>query len=109
DTIGAKRIKYSPSFIPVYVPCMSTVSLRHIFKALEMGADGVMLIGCVEDRCHYKKGVDHAERQLEFFERLSKDFGKPLHVKVLKSCGTMLPQFLETLEGFVSELREVKK
>ena len=109
DTIGIKRIKYSDSFIPVYVPCMSTVSMRHVFSALEMGADGVMLIGCVEDRCHYKKGVDHAERQLKLFERLSKDFGKQLPVRVLKSCGTMLPQFLEALEGLVSELREVKK
>lgn len=109
DTIGVKRIKYSDSFIPVYVPCMSTVSLRHVFKALEMGADGVMLIGCVEDRCHYKKGVDHAERQLRLFEQLSKDFGRQLPVRVLKSCGTMLTQFLETLEGFVSELKEVKR
>lgn len=74
-----------------------------------MGADGVMLIGCVEERCHYKKGVDHAERQLKVLERLSKDFGKPLPIRVLKSCGTMVPQFLETLSGLVSELKEVKE
>jgi len=105
DTAGVYGAEYSSSFVPVYVSCMSTVSLRHIFKALEEGADGVMLVGCVKDRCHYKMGVDHAEGQLRLFENLSRSVGRPMPVRVLKSCGTMLAQFLETLDGFVDELK----
>lgn len=105
DTAGFYGTEYSSAFVPIYVSCMSTVSLRHIFKALEEGANGVMLVGCVKDRCHYKKGVDHAEAQLKLFENLSKEFARPMPVKVLKSCGTMLAQFLETLDGFVNELK----
>jgi len=106
DTAGVYGASYSPAFVPVYVPCMSIVSLRHIFKALECGADGVMLIGCVKDRCHFKKGVDHAEGQLRLFKNLSNSVGNPMPVRVLKSCGTMLAQFLDTLDGFVDELKE---
>ncbi len=56
DIAGVAGARYSPSFIPIYVPCMSTISLRHIVGALDQGADGVMLIGCVKDRCHYREG-----------------------------------------------------
>lgn len=57
-------------------------------------ADGIMLIGCVKDRCHYEKGIDHAEGQLRFVENLYKSTGGEMPVRVLKICGSMLEQFL---------------
>jgi heterodisulfide reductase subunit A len=109
DLAGVNGAIYSSSFVPIYVPCMSTVSLRHIMSALEEGADGVMLIGCVKDRCHYEKGVDHAEGQLKFLENLYSDSGQKMPVRVLKSCGSMLEQFLEQLDGLVKQIEEVKQ
>ena len=107
DIAGVTGAKYSPSFIPIYVPCMSTISLRHIVGALDHGADGVMLIGCVKDRCHYEKGVDHAEGQLRFMENLYGESKMP--VRILKSCGSMLEQFLTELDGLVKQIEEAKK
>jgi quinone-modifying oxidoreductase subunit QmoB len=105
DTAGVYGAKYSSAFVPIYVPCMSTISLRHIFKALDTGANGVMLIGCVKDRCHYEKGVDHAERQLKIVRGLSESIGRNIPVRVVKSCGTMLTQFLETMDQFMEEIK----
>ena len=107
DIAGVTGSKYSSSFIPIYVPCMSTISLRHIVGALDQGADGVMLIGCVKDRCHFEKGVDHAEGQLRFMENLYGKAGMP--IRVLKSCGSMLEQFLTELDGLVKQIEEAKK
>ncbi len=107
DIAGVTGAKYSSSFIPIYVPCMSTISLRHIVGALDHGADGVMLIGCVKDRCHFEKGVDHAEGQLRFMENLYGEAGMP--IRVLKSCGSMLEQFLTELDGLVKQIEEAKK
>jgi len=107
DIAGVTGAKYSHYFIPIYVHCMSTVSLRHIVGALDHGADGVMLIGCVKDRCHYEKGVDHAEGQLRLIENLYGEKGMP--VRVLKSCGSMLEQFLTELDGLVKQIEEAKK
>ena len=102
DIAGVKGVRYSPSFIPIYVPCMSTISLRHIISALDHGADGVVLIGCVKDRCHYEKGVDHAEGQLRFMKNLYGEADMP--VRILKSCGSMLEQFLTELDGLVKQI-----
>jgi coenzyme F420-reducing hydrogenase delta subunit len=107
DIAGVTGVKYSSSFIPIYVPCMSTISLRHIVGALDHGAGGVMLIGCVKDRCHFEKGVDHAEGQLRFLENLYGEAGMP--VRVLKSCGSMLEQFLTELDGLVKQIEEAQK
>ncbi|MFP3951141.1 MAG: hydrogenase iron-sulfur subunit [Candidatus Bathyarchaeia archaeon] len=106
DTAGVYNARYSSSFTPIYVPCMSSVSVRHIITTLDMGADGVMLIGCVEDRCHYETGVDHAESQLRLMKNLYGSLGRKMPVRVIKSCGTMLRQFLETLDDFESSLKE---
>jgi heterodisulfide reductase subunit A len=105
DTAGVYGSEYSSSFTPIYVPCMSVVSLRHIIGALENGADGVMLIGCVEDRCHFEKGVEHAARQLNLMKNLYGEIGRALPIRVIKSCGTMLRQFLETLDEFETSLK----
>ncbi|MBN1682866.1 FAD-dependent oxidoreductase [Candidatus Bathyarchaeota archaeon] len=109
DAAGFYNSKYSSAFIPIYVPCMSLVSLRHITSALDLGAKGVMLIGCLEDRCHYHKGVDHAETQLKILENIYKYFGRQMPIRVLKSCGSMLEQFLTELDSLTTEILEVKQ
>jgi len=58
----------------------------------------------VEDRCHYEKGVEHAEGQLKLMERLYGSVGEKVPVRFVKSCGSMLQQFLDTLEGFIEDL-----
>jgi heterodisulfide reductase subunit A len=108
DAAGYYGSKYSSAFTPIYVPCMSVVSLRHIMGALEVGAKGVMLIGCIKDRCHYQKGVDHAETQLKLLENMYAYYGKPMPIRVLKSCGSMLEQFLTELDSLTNQVLEVK-
>jgi heterodisulfide reductase subunit A len=106
DAAGVYGSKYTTAFKPIYVPCMSSVSLRHIIGALDNGADGVMLIGCVKDRCHFEKGVDHAEGQLRTLEKLYDDTGGKMPVRVLKSCGSMLEQFITELGGLMKQIEE---
>ncbi len=57
-------------------------------------ADGIMLTGCVKYRCHYEKCIDHSEGQLRFVENLYKSTSGEMPVRVLKSCDSILEQFL---------------
>jgi coenzyme F420-reducing hydrogenase delta subunit len=65
-----------------------------------------MLIGCVKDRCHFEKGVDHAEGQLRTLEKLYDDTGGKMPIRVLKSCGSMLGQFITELDGLMKQIEE---
>jgi coenzyme F420-reducing hydrogenase delta subunit len=38
------------------IQCTGNVSARLIQNAFSMGADGIIILGCYEDRCHYESG-----------------------------------------------------
>ncbi|HEC56991.1 MAG TPA: hydrogenase iron-sulfur subunit, partial [Candidatus Syntrophoarchaeum butanivorans] len=56
DLAGVSRMKYPPNVRIIHVPCSGKVDQTYILKALEMGADGVMVTGCMEGQCHYLTG-----------------------------------------------------
>ena len=42
------RLEYPTNVRIIRVPCTGKVDLLHIMRAFEKGADGVMVIGCLE-------------------------------------------------------------
>jgi coenzyme F420-reducing hydrogenase delta subunit len=47
------------------VPCTGRVEEAMILKAFENGADGVMVVGCLEGDCHFLVGNLRARRRVE--------------------------------------------
>ena len=47
------------------VPCSGRVEELLMLKAFENGADGVMVVGCLEGDCHYMVGNLRARRRVE--------------------------------------------
>ena len=47
------------------VPCSGRVDEAMVLKAFENGADGVMVIGCLEGDCHYTTGNLRARKRVE--------------------------------------------
>ena len=59
------RLNYPPNIKIVRVPCTGKVDVIHILRALEKGADGACVIGCLEGECHYNSGNLMAKRRVE--------------------------------------------
>ncbi len=55
EAAGRRRLDYSPSVLPVAVPCLRYLSEADVLAAFRMGAAGVVLLGC--ERC------PHGERR----------------------------------------------
>jgi len=51
----------------VKVPCTGRINPLYILNAVQGGADGVMVSGCLPEQCHFKTGNIGARRQLEAF------------------------------------------
>ncbi len=64
------RLSYPTSLRIVRVPCTGKVDLIHIMRAMEKGADGVMVIGCLEGDCHYNAGNFRARKRVEQAQKL---------------------------------------
>jgi len=69
EAAGQNRISLPVSVKVVRVSCLSRVHSGLILKALEMGADGVMLAGCESRSCHY--GVEEELVDLNFKKAVS--------------------------------------
>jgi coenzyme F420-reducing hydrogenase delta subunit len=64
------RLEYPTNVRIVRVPCTGKVDLLHIMRAFEKGADGVMVIGCLEGDCHFNKGNFRARKRVEAAQKL---------------------------------------
>lgn len=58
-------MNYPDSIRVIRVPCTGKVDIIHILRALERGADGACVIGCLEGDCRFEQGNLRARRRVE--------------------------------------------
>jgi len=61
EMAGVNRKEYPASVKLVKVMCLGRLHLGLILKAFELGADGVMMLGCPPEDCHYESGIAMAK------------------------------------------------
>jgi len=75
DLAGTARIKYAPNIHVIRVMCSGRVDPTFVLKALESGADGVLIAGCHPGDCHYQEGNYSALRRYHLLKKMLSDFG----------------------------------
>jgi len=61
ESAGAEGLAYPAGVFPLKVTCLGQISSGIILKAFENGADGVLMLGCPPDKCHYEFGNRRTE------------------------------------------------
>jgi len=69
------RLNYPTNVKVLKVPCTGRVDVIHMLKALENGADGVYLAGCLEGECHYLAGNLRAKKRVGYARQLLDECG----------------------------------
>jgi len=75
DLAGTARLEYPPNVRIIRLPCTGRIDFNLIIKALEVGADGVLVSGCHPGDCHYTAGNYHARRRWILFRELLDTLG----------------------------------
>jgi coenzyme F420-reducing hydrogenase delta subunit len=75
DLAGVSRMAYPASVRVVRVPCSGRINPRFVLRALQRGADGVLVAGCHPGDCHYATGNFYARRRLMLASRLLEHLG----------------------------------
>jgi F420-non-reducing hydrogenase iron-sulfur subunit len=70
DLAGVSRFQYPPNVRIIRVMCSGRVEPQFILRALELGADGVLICGCHIGDCHYIAGNEQAEKRMEMTAEL---------------------------------------
>jgi F420-non-reducing hydrogenase iron-sulfur subunit len=69
DLAGTSRIKCAANVRAIRVMCSGRVEPAFVLRAFELGADGVLVLGCHPGDCHYSEGNYKALRRMELLRR----------------------------------------
>jgi F420-non-reducing hydrogenase iron-sulfur subunit len=75
DLAGVSRLQYGTNIRIIRVPCSGRVNPLYILKALQNGADGVLVSGCHPGDCHYISGNLVARRKFALIKNLAEYVG----------------------------------
>ena len=70
DLAGVSRLQYGTNIRIIRVPCSGRINPLYIVRALQNGADGVLVSGCHPGDCHYISGNLVAKRKFAVIKRL---------------------------------------
>ncbi|MCL2005265.1 MAG: hydrogenase iron-sulfur subunit [Planctomycetaceae bacterium] len=70
DLAGTSRLEYPTNLRIIRLPCTGRIDFNLVLKALESGADAVLVSGCHPGDCHYTSGNFHARRRWILFREL---------------------------------------
>ena len=61
EMAGERKREYPASVRLIRVTCLGRLHLGLVLKAFELGADGVILLGCPPQKCYYESGMEKAK------------------------------------------------
>jgi len=105
DLAGGGRMSYPPAVKIVEMPCTGRASVLEILHALEKGADGVAVAGCLPGTCHYIQGNLHASQRVDHAAKLLEEIGlEPGRVRMINISAAMGEQFVIEITNFVEAI-----
>lgn len=108
DMAGSKRLCYPPNVKIVRVPCSGRVDAIYLMKALENGADGVYVAGCLEGDCHFKNGNIKAAQRVAYVKKLLDEIGVGGdRVEMVSMSAGMGERFAQIATDFTERMRKL--
>ncbi len=100
------RLSYPSNVKVIQVPCTGRVDIIHLLKAIEDGADGVYVAGCLEGECHFMSGNLKAKRRVQYVKKLLEELGlEPERVEMFNLSAGEAPRFAEIASEMVERIK----
>jgi len=113
DLAGISRIQYPPNVRIIRVPCTGRINPFYIVKALQTGADGVLVSGCHPGECHYISGNLVARRKFaalkNFLSYIGMEGDRTMFTWVSASEGDRFAQVIKGVTAKVKALGPASK
>jgi len=101
-------LQYPANIKIVRVPCTGKVDVIHILRALEKGADGACVIGCMEGECHFNTGNIMARRRVEQAQKILDTIGiGGQRAKMFNLSSSEGPRFAKYATEFTNDIKEM--
>jgi F420-non-reducing hydrogenase iron-sulfur subunit len=106
DSAGINRLQYAANIRIIRTMCMGRVNPSFVLKALQMGADGVLVSGCHFEDCHYSFGAKRAAEQYAKLEKIVHMLGlEKERIRQEFISAAEFPKFANVVNEMVDEVR----
>jgi len=108
DLAGVSRIQYPPNVRIIRVPCSGRINPVFLLRALQNGADGVLVSGCHPGDCHYISGNLAARRRFALIRELLQYVGiEPERVQFTWVSASEGGRFAAIIEKVVEQVQKL--
>ena len=108
DMAGNLKLKLPQNVEIVRVPCAGRIETVYLLRALEKGADGVLIFGCYEENCQFLRGNFRAKSRLSYASQILEKIGLERErlefCHLATNCGV---KFVETLQQKSEALKKL--
>ena len=102
------RLSYPSNVKVIQVPCTGRVDIIHLLKAIEDGADGVYVAGCLEGECHFLTGNLKARRKVNYVKKVLVEIGiEPERVEMFNLSAGEGPKFAQYAHEMVDRIKKL--
>jgi F420-non-reducing hydrogenase iron-sulfur subunit len=109
DLAGVSRLQYPANVRIIRVPCSGRIDPLYIIKALQEGADGVLVSGCHPGDCHYISGNLVARRKFAMLKSFLGYVGiEPERVQFSWVSASEGGRFAALIEKVVKDVKNLK-
>ena len=108
DLAGTSRMQYCPNIRVIRVMCSGRVNPLFVLKALSIGADGVLILGCHPGDCHYIEGNYKTMRRIPLLKKMLKQLGiEEERVRLEWVSASEGAKFAEVTNSFTQSIRDL--
>jgi F420-non-reducing hydrogenase iron-sulfur subunit len=108
DMAGTLKLGLPKNIEIVRVPCAGRIETIYLLKALEKGADGVLVFACHEENCQFLQGDIRTRRRLSYAHRMLEKIGlEKERIEICHLATNSGVKLAETLHRKSEQLRKL--
>lgn len=108
DIAGLSGFEYPANVFGIDVPCAGRVGVIDILKSFVEGADGVLVVQCPEQSCHYMFGSHNAKLMVQFTKNILDEIGfdsaRLINVAMVSSEPDKFTNAVQKLNEIIKEI-----
>jgi F420-non-reducing hydrogenase iron-sulfur subunit len=108
DLAGSMRLQYPPGVRIIRTPCTGRLEVEYYLRAIENGADGVLIAGCLEGGCHYIDGNLFAKKRVNATRTLLEECGiDKERLRMVNISAAMAKNLVDVIFEMVDTIKEL--
>ncbi len=108
DLAGSMRLQYPTSVRIIRTPCTGRLEVEFFLKAFEMGADGILVAGCLEGGCHFTEGNLLAKGRVGYTRTFLDESGlEPERIRMVNISAAMARPLVDHLNDLIETVKKI--